>query len=86
MSIATVTTKGQVTIPADIRESYDISAGDKLIFYSSLEGDLRLHVKKAVAGAGGGMLSARGRHVDVAGMDRAIAKAVQERHRPGRRK
>jgi antitoxin PrlF len=86
MSVATVTTKGQVTIPADIRENYNISAGDKLVFYPSLEGDLRLHVEKAVPSAGAGMLSARGRHVDVPAMDKAIARAIRKRHRQAGRK
>jgi AbrB family looped-hinge helix DNA binding protein len=32
MSITTVTAKGQVTIPRDIRESLDLTQGDKILF------------------------------------------------------
>jgi len=86
MTFATVTTKGQVTIPAAIREIYGISAGDRLVFYPSLGGDLKLHVKKTAHGSGGGMLSARGKRVDIADMDKAIVRAVRARHQPGERK
>jgi antitoxin PrlF len=37
MSITTVTTKGQITIPRDIRQSLGLSQGDKVLFI--LEGD-----------------------------------------------
>ena len=32
MSIATITSKGWVTIPADIRKSFNLNAGDQLVF------------------------------------------------------
>jgi len=43
--IGTVTTKGQVTLPKDIREGLHIRAGDKLVF--DLEGGDRVVVRKA---------------------------------------
>lgn len=33
MSTATITSKGQVTIPRDIREKLDLRQGDRLVFY-----------------------------------------------------
>jgi len=32
MSTATITSKGQITIPASVREEFGLSAGDKLLF------------------------------------------------------
>jgi AbrB family looped-hinge helix DNA binding protein len=32
MSTATITSKGQVTIPTDVRATFNLNAGDKLIF------------------------------------------------------
>ena len=32
--VLTVSTKGQVSIPADIRRQFDIDAGDKLVAYT----------------------------------------------------
>lgn len=32
MSIATITSKGQVTIPTSVREALNLNAGDKLLF------------------------------------------------------
>ena len=37
MSTATVTTKGQITIPKKIRQALDLRAGDQLVFV--VEGD-----------------------------------------------
>jgi AbrB family looped-hinge helix DNA binding protein len=33
MEIATLTAKGQITIPQDIRQKMDIKKGDKIIFF-----------------------------------------------------
>jgi antitoxin PrlF len=37
MSVGTLTSKGQITIPADVRAALDLSSGDRLIF--TVEGD-----------------------------------------------
>jgi len=38
--IAKVTSKGQVTIPAEIRQSLGVKAGDKLVFQRSTDGEM----------------------------------------------
>ncbi|MFH1896490.1 MAG: AbrB/MazE/SpoVT family DNA-binding domain-containing protein [bacterium] len=38
MPTATVTSKGQVTIPVSIRQELDLEAGDSLVFASELDG------------------------------------------------
>lgn len=39
MSLATITTKGQVTIPKDIRESLKLHAGDKIEILVTANGE-----------------------------------------------
>ena len=50
MSLSTVTTKGQVTIPKDIRESMAIDAGDKIEFIINAQNDVVIKpiTKKAI--------------------------------------
>ena len=38
MSVATVTSKGQITIPKDIREKLNLHSGDKIHFLTDDEG------------------------------------------------
>jgi len=50
VSLSTVTTKGQVTIPKDIRESMVIDAGDKIEFIINAQNDVVIKpiTKKAI--------------------------------------
>ena len=38
LEISTVSTRGQITIPASIRKKYNIKVGDKLLFEASEDG------------------------------------------------
>jgi AbrB family looped-hinge helix DNA binding protein len=40
MSVATVTSKGQITLPAEIRQVWRIVPGDKVEFYRDHKGNL----------------------------------------------
>lgn len=42
MTVATVTSKGQVTIPQDVREEFDITAGTRVDFSRRPDGRLEL--------------------------------------------
>jgi AbrB family looped-hinge helix DNA binding protein len=46
MALARVTTKGQVTIPAEVRKALDIGAGDDLLFEIVDAGEARIRVLK----------------------------------------
>ena len=46
MSEATVTSKGQVTIPADIRKSLGLIAGERVVFTQLDDGTTLLRAKK----------------------------------------
>jgi len=43
MSISTLTLKGQVTIPKDVRERLHLRTGDKLDFRVEKDGTIRVH-------------------------------------------
>ncbi len=40
MAAATVTSKGQITLPVEIRQAWDIKQGDKVEFYADHRGTL----------------------------------------------
>lgn len=44
---ATVGERGQIVIPADARESFDIKPGDKLLIFSSMHGRHSLNIIKS---------------------------------------
>ena len=46
MSIAKVTTKGQITIPAETRKALGIEQGDQLLFEVTQQGEARIRVIK----------------------------------------
>jgi len=75
MPTATVTTKGQVTIPRSIRQALKVGAGDRLDFVLEAEG--RVIVRPATRGLGdvkGLLHKARRRPVTVEEMNAAIVR------------
>jgi AbrB family looped-hinge helix DNA binding protein len=50
MATATVTSKGQTTIPKDIREDLDLKAGDRLAFTLLADGTVIVRAKKRSVG------------------------------------
>jgi AbrB family looped-hinge helix DNA binding protein len=58
MEIARVTSKGQITIPRDIREKMNIKKGDKIVFFEDngtfyMQNASSIDLKKLEAGVGG---------------------------------
>jgi antitoxin PrlF len=56
MSESTVTTKGQVTIPADIRKAMGLEAQDRVVFTTLLDGTVVMRAKTRSVVALKGML------------------------------
>jgi AbrB family looped-hinge helix DNA binding protein len=79
MSAATLTSKGQVTLPADIRREFDLQAGDRLVFFRALSGDLRCHVSRKRVGAGRGMAKAKSGALDRQSLGASVASGVAKR-------
>ena len=77
MSAATVTSKGQITIPADIREDFGVEKGDQVMFFRKLSGSLGVRIRKARTGAGRGVVKLD-RPLTISEMDAALAETVLE--------
>ena len=74
MSTSTMTSKGQTTIPKDIRKRLNLHPGDRLDFI--IEEDGRVVVLPASVDASelAGMLKAPAKQVSIAEMNQAIRK------------
>jgi AbrB family looped-hinge helix DNA binding protein len=85
MGVARVTSKNQITIPADVREAFRVAPGDELVFFLKLDGGLGVRVRKTRVGAGHGVLADGERPGGEALRDAvsdAVAEGVAERWTP----
>src|ERR1700684_13235 len=85
---ATVTSKGQITVPNDLRKALDISAGDRLRFVRAWDGSVRLEARKRrrivdFARANAFRAGEAGLDLDKT-IDEAITLAMEERERRSR--
>lgn len=80
MSSATVTSKGQITIPKDVRERLGLEAGDRVVFVVQSDRDVVLKPAKTDVRELHGMLRRAGRRpVSVEEMDEGIARSLSEK-------
>jgi AbrB family looped-hinge helix DNA binding protein len=85
---ATMTSKGQITVPHDLRKALDISAGDRLRFVRARDGSIRLESRKRrrivdIARANAFRAGEAGLDLDKT-IDEAITIAMAERDRRSR--
>ena len=81
MPTATLTSKGQVTLPKAVREALQVQAGDRLDFTPASDGAFRVEVRRGDARSLAGILRRKSRRaVSVREMDRGIERL----HRSGR--
>lgn len=73
MSFATVTSKGQVTIPVEVRRELKIEAGSKLEFILEGEGTFKVIPRKLSVMSLLGSIPSAGKIVSLEEMDEAIA-------------
>lgn len=79
--LATVTDKGQLTVPKAIRDQFGIAPGSKLDFEPQADGSLRVRVLARGAGNLFGLLHRPGvKAKSIEEMDSGIAKAVATRN------
>ena len=74
MLISSVTTKGQTTIPKDIRKRLNLHPGDRLEFVIDEDGRVLVLPASIDASELAGMLKSPARSVSVEDMNRAIRK------------
>lgn len=79
MSTSTVTSKGQITLPRDVRQALGLDAGDKVDFVP-VEGGFKLvPLRKDVRALKGRFAGRVERPVTIVEMDEAIARSAAER-------
>jgi antitoxin PrlF len=80
MPTATITSKGQVTIPLEVRERLRLEAGDKIDFHFGPQGEITLTSNRIPFEKIQGMLRSPGQKVaGVREMDKGIERAVRDR-------
>jgi antitoxin PrlF len=78
---ATVTSKGQITIPKDVRERLGLEAGDRVVFVVQSDRDVVLKPAKTDVRELYGMLYRKGRRPrSLEEMDEGIARSLAEKH------
>ncbi len=78
-----VTSKGQITLPAEVRQHLSLVAGENVEFFKTSNGDWQIRAHNVPASAISGRLSGRGATM---GDDDAIAAAVMDRDARSRKK
>jgi antitoxin PrlF len=82
----TVTSKGQITIPAELRAKLNLKEGDKLEFYMDRSGQVLVRPRNASPSAVFESAPRRGRPTSGMTDDEAIAASVLEKDRRSRRR
>lgn len=77
MAVATMTSKGQCTIPKEVREELGLESGTKLYFVKTAHGYMLRSAKNSIL-ALAGTVSYDGPPLSISDMDDAIALAVTE--------
>lgn len=81
MAIATMTTKGQITVPKEIRDALRLHPGDRVDFVLGKDGTATLRPAKRSLLDLCGMLKYDGPPVTIEQMNEDIARAAVERFR-----
>ena len=74
MPTATLTSKGQITIPADVRQSLNVEAGDRIEFVQVEPGRFELVAATQSVSALKGMFGKAKRRVSIEEMNTVITK------------
>jgi antitoxin PrlF len=78
MATAALTSKGQITIPIEVREELGLKAGDRIEFVKSEEGKYFIQPKKGSIMNLRGMFKWTGKPVSIEEMNEAVATHIQE--------
>jgi antitoxin PrlF len=78
MSTATMTSKGQITVPAELRAKLGLRAGVKVDFVINAAGEVVLRPRTADIRSVRGLIAYSGPPVSVEDMNEAIGEAVAE--------
>lgn len=76
MQESTVTTKGQTTLPKDVRTALQLNSGDRVRYMILDGGEVRLVRSRPVLQLAGLLKDRTDRQVSLEGIDEAIAKGA----------
>jgi AbrB family looped-hinge helix DNA binding protein len=85
MTTATLTSKGQITIPADVRRALNVQTGDRVEFVQVQPGRFELVAVTRSVRELKGMLAKPGRALSIEDMNRVIAEQGAKAGLPPRR-
>jgi AbrB family looped-hinge helix DNA binding protein len=77
MQESTITTKGQTTLPKDVRQALDLKPGDKLRYLILDDGEVRIIRARSARELAGALHSLTQRVVTLDEMDAAIAAGAK---------
>lgn len=79
--LATLTSKGQITVPKEIRDALELDAGAKLDFSIQPDGTLTVRpLKRSVLAIVGLLQRPAGKAATVEAMNRAVASHLTKKH------
>ena len=78
MPTATMTSKGQITVPAATRERFRLTPGTRIEFVETPEGNVEMRPIRGDVRRLRGMIKYKGPPVSIEDMDRGIGAAVAE--------
>jgi AbrB family looped-hinge helix DNA binding protein len=78
MASATLTSKGQITVPIEVREDLGLKARDRIEFVKAEDGRYFIEPKKGSIMNMRGMFKWTGKPVTIEEMDEAIAAHIRE--------
>jgi antitoxin PrlF len=81
MALSTLTTKGQTTIPKEVREALDIKAGDKIDFVIQADKTVVLQPATVDVTELAGILLKPEKALSIEDMNEAIKRRVADKHR-----
>ncbi len=84
MSTATLTSKGQITLPAELRRVLSLESGDRIEFFRQADGVYGLRPLTGSVRDLKGIVPKPAKRVSIVQMDRAIAIAVKQRDKASR--
>ncbi len=77
MSIATITSKGQLTLPKEVREAMQVGPGDRVDFVLMEDGNFAVLPATASVKRLKGLIPKPKKLVSLADMDKAIARGAK---------
>ncbi len=78
MPTATVTSKGQITLPKEIRDALSVHPGDRVMFWRNAQGQVVVEAETRSLMSLKGVLKGKRKGVTVEEMNEAIAQGVAD--------